>query len=163
MFSPYSVRLAPILLLLLVTDIQSFYRLVIPFVKKRSTNTILMQTDGPIIVLRQIAPSLKKTTGILSIIMTCALIILLIWGDFGILVDWKESRWKLIVAAVCVSKVYLSVLPRYSADIFDIFFEHLYIDYLYLKYPVTIREPSLPVERIIPEEGMGMDQKDNAK
>ena len=80
---------------------------------------------------------MKLTAVILSILVTFSGLALLVWRDFGYLSLVDEQTWALVIAALGGTKVATSAAPHLTRCAYDIIFEHLYIEYLYLKYPVA--------------------------
>ena len=82
---------------------------------------------------------MKLTAVISSILVKFSGLALLVWRDFGNL-QLDEQTWALVLAALGASKVAISAAPHLTRCAYDMIFEHLYVEYLYLKYPVAKTE-----------------------
>jgi hypothetical protein len=78
----------------------------------------------------------KLTAAIVSILVTISALALLIWKDFGSF-QLEEQTWTIYFVLLAGTKVAISFAPHWTRCAFDMIFEHLYVEYLYLKYPVA--------------------------
>ena len=79
---------------------------------------------------------MKLSAAIVSILVTFSALALLIWKDFGCL-QLDEQTWALSFVVLAGIKAATSVAPHWTRCLYDMIFEHLYVEYLYLKYPVA--------------------------
>ena len=79
---------------------------------------------------------MKLTAAIVSILVTFSALALLVWRDFGYL-QLDEHTWALSLVVLAGTKVATSAGPHWTGCAYDMIFEHLYLQYLYLKYPVA--------------------------
>ncbi len=79
---------------------------------------------------------MKLTAAIVSILVTFSALALLVWIDFGYLY-LDEQTWALILVVLAGAKAATSAAPHLTSFTYDMIFEHLYVEYLYLKHPVA--------------------------
>jgi hypothetical protein len=78
----------------------------------------------------------KLTAAIVSILVTISALALLAWKDFGFY-QLEEQTWTIFLVVLATTKAAISVAPHWTRCAYDMIFEHLYVGYLYLKYPVA--------------------------
>jgi hypothetical protein len=78
----------------------------------------------------------KLTAAIVSILVTISALALLIWKDFGY-IQLEDQTWALSLVFLAGTKVAISAAPHWTRCAYDMIFEHLYVEYLYLKHPIA--------------------------
>lgn len=129
-----TVLISPSILIFLSTDIQT----IINTITSKKNAEMLIENNGMTSKLKGIGYRTRIGAQILSFIATVSILALVLWTDFGIL-RWTDESFTLqyLALGLVSFKLAIGLAPLFTRCLYDSIFEHLYVEYLHLKNPVT--------------------------